>query len=722
MRGDCPARPAAPAGAGEQGTTRRGRFFTESEVGCGYSKGANDGYRLFWPAYPDSESKDPLLRAVRPVDGSAAPLEARLSPHFPATQQIMRQRLWSFVKENPIPPFALLGLIAGTVLTFWVHPQHITELITGGSFAFGWQDLDIADWVWLVTLVVGGAPLVWSTLKGMLRGRFASDVVAMLAILTAVVMGEYFAGVIVVLMQSGGEALERYGLRRASSSLEHLLARAPRTARRKQADRLEEIDVAEVAIGDHLVVRPGELIPVDGTLLSPSADVDESAVTGEPLAAGKQRDDRLLSGSVNAGGPFEMQATALSSQSQYARIVALVRQAQDEKPPIGRLADQYAVWFTPLTLLMCALGWFITGDPRTILAVLVVATPCPLILATPIAVISGINRAADRGIIVKGGAAIEQVGRAKAVVFDKTGTLTLGTPVLDRVTLFNGHSAAGLLRKAASVEQLSSHLLGRTMVQAAQAGGASLLLPVNFQEVPGRGVEGHVEGEHILVGSPRFLAERLGAEQVERVTALREQAAAGDTLAAFVAVDLEPAGVVVFNDKLRPGVPDLVRRLRRLGVQRTVMLTGDRLANARSIAQEAGVDQVHADLLPADKVAVLQKLKAQYEPIVMVGDGINDAPALATATVGIAMGAHGTGVSAEAADIVLLVDDVTRVGDAVEVGQRTLRVARQSIYAGLGLSFALMVAAAFGLIPPAIGALAQEVVDVAVIVNALRAR
>ena len=218
----------------------------------------------------------------------------------------MRQRLWSFVKENPIPPFALLGLIAGTVLTFWVHPQHITELITGGSFAFGWQDLDIADWVWLVTLVVGGAPLVWSTLKGMLRGRFASDVVAMLAILTAVVMGEYFAGVIVVLMQSGGEALERYGLRRASSSLEHLLARAPRTARRKQADRLEEIDVAEVAIGDHLVVRPGELIPVDGTLLSPSADVDESAVTGEPLAAGKQRDDRLLSGSVNAGGPFEM--------------------------------------------------------------------------------------------------------------------------------------------------------------------------------------------------------------------------------------------------------------------------------------------------------------------------------------------------------------------------------------------------------------------------------
>jgi heavy metal translocating P-type ATPase len=442
----------------------------------------------------------------------------------------------------------------------------------------------------------------------MLRGRFASDVVAMLAILTAVIMGEYFAGVIVVLMQSGGEALERYGLRRASSSLEHLLARAPHTAHRKRADYLEEIAVAQVAVGDALVVRPGELIPVDGTLLSASADVDESALTGEPLAAGKQRDDRLLSGSVNAGGAFEMQAAALSSESQYAKIVTLVRQAQEEKPPIGRLADQYAVWFTPLTLLMCALGWLITGDPRTMLAVLVVATPCPLILATPIAVISGINRAADRRIIVKGGAAIEQVGRAKAVVFDKTGTLTLGTPVLDRVTLFNGHSAVGLLRKAASVEQLSSHLLGRTLVQAAQADGGPLPLPDNFREVPGRGVEGHVEGEHILVGSPRFLAERLGPERIAGARGLREHGAAGDTLAAFVAVDLEPAGVVVFNDKLRPGVPDLVQRLHRLGVQRTVMLTGDRLVNARAIAADAGVDEVHADLLPEDKVAVLLKL------------------------------------------------------------------------------------------------------------------
>jgi heavy metal translocating P-type ATPase len=714
--------PAPLARPGEQGTTHGGQFFTESEGGWGYSKGANDGYRLSWPAYPDSESKDPLLRAVRPVDGSAAPLEARHFSNTPQPRKSMRQRIWSFVKENPIPPFALLGLIAGTVLTFWVHPQHITELITGGASAFGWQNLDIADWVWLITLVGGGAPLVWSTLQGMLRGRFASDVVAMLAILTAVIMGEYFAGVIVVLMQSGGEALERYGLRRASSSLEHLLARAPHTAHRKRADYLEEIAVAQVAVSDALVVRPGELIPVDGTLLSASADVDESALTGEPLAAGKQRDDRLLSGSVNAGGAFEMQAAALSSESQYAKIVTLVRQAQEEKPPIGRLADQYAVWFTPLTLLMCALGWLITGDPRTMLAVLVVATPCPLILATPIAVISGINRAADRGIIVKGGAAIEQVGRAKAVVFDKTGTLTLGTPVLDRVTLFNGHSAVGLLRKAASVEQLSSHLLGRTLVQAAQADGGPLPLPDNFREVPGRGVEGHVEGEHILVGSPRFLAERLGPERIAGARGLREHGAAGDTLAAFVAVDLEPAGVVVFNDHLRPGVPDLVQRLHRLGVQRTVMLTGDRLVNARAIAADAGVDEVHADLLPEDKVAVLLKLKEQYDPIAMVGDGINDAPALATATVGIAMGAHGTGVSAEAADIVLLVDDVTRVGDAVEVGQRTLRVAKQSIYAGLGLSFALMMTAAFGLIPPAIGALAQEVVDVAVIVNALRAR
>jgi heavy metal translocating P-type ATPase len=615
----------------------------------------------------------------------------------------MQARVRSFIITNPVPPLALIGLLAGSLLQW------------------GFNQEDLAGWIWLAALVIGGAPLVWKTLRGMLRGQFAADVVAMLAIVTAVIMEEPFAGVIVVLMQSGGEALEDYGLRRASSSLESLLARAPRIAWRKTGDSLAQIAVTAVRVGDLLVVRPGELIPVDGTLASDEAEVDESAVTGEPLARRKADGAALLSGSVNAGSAFEMRATKPASESQYAKIVTLVRQAQEDKAPIARLADRYALWFTPLTLLMCGVGWAITGDWHTILAVLVVATPCPLILATPMAVISGINRAARAGIIVKGGAAIEQVGEARAVVFDKTGTLTFGSPIVERVVAFDGLAPDELLREAASVEQLSSHLLGRALVDAVPVGSSPLPLPTNFREVPGRGVEADLHGRHLVVGSPRFLAERIGVDHIAEED-LSARGGVDGALAAFVSVDHKPAGVVLFGDRLRPGVPEMMKRLRKLGVRHTVMLTGDRHDNAIAIAAAAGIDDVEADLLPEDKVAVLQTLKREYEPIIMVGDGINDAPSLALASVGIAMGAHGTGISAEAADIVLLVDDVTRVGEAIAIGQHTLRIARQSIYVGLGLSFVLMIIASFGVIPPPIGALCQEVVDVAVILNALRAR
>jgi heavy metal translocating P-type ATPase len=620
----------------------------------------------------------------------------------------MHQQIWSFLKTNPLPFFALLGLVGGA------------------GAQWGFQQPAIAEGIWLVTLGLGGAPLVWGTLRGILHGQFASDVVAMLAIVGALVMDEPFAGVIVVLMQSGGEALENYGFRRASSSLESLMARAPRSAWRKQGDHLEEIPAVQVQVGDALVVRPGELIPVDGALLSDEATVDESALTGEPLAHDKHRGDPLLSGSVNAGGALEMRATAVSEASQYARIVELVRRAHQEKAPIERLADRYAIWFTPITLLMCGLGWAITGDPHTIVAVLVVATPCPLILATPIAIISGINRAARAGIIVKSGVALEQIGHARAVLFDKTGTLTYGLPVLECIVPANGIPPAELLRKAASVEQLSSHLLGRTLTQAAQAAGGAVAGPLplseQFQEVPGRGVAGQLDGQSILVGSARFLTERLGTAPMAGVAQLPMPTSTGAILSAYIAIDQKLAGVALFGDRLRPGVPELMDRLRALGVRHIALLTGDRLDNAPHVAQAARIDEVAADLLPADKVAVVQRLKAQYAPVVMIGDGINDAPALATATVGVAMGAHGTGISAEAADVVLLVDDITRVGEAVTIGQHTLHIARQSIIIGLGLSFLLMVVASLGLLPPPVGALCQEVIDVMVILNALRAR
>jgi heavy metal translocating P-type ATPase len=609
---------------------------------------------------------------------------------------MMGQKLRSFLRHNPLPALVLVALVAGALVRFWAGQP------------------GLARWIWLAALVIGGAPLVAQTVLGMLRGHFAADVVATLSIVTALAMGEYFAGLIIVLMQSGGEALERFSLRRASSALEQLLARAPRKARRIAGDQLLEIDVEEVRAGDLLALRPGDLVPVDGALLSEHAAIDESALTGEPLTRAKRRGDRLLSGGVNRGHAAEMRATAVAAESQYAKIVELVRRAQEDRPPLQRLADRYAVWFTPLTLAMCALGWLITGDPRTILAVLVVATPCPLILAVPVAVIGGVNRAARAGIIVKGGAALEQIGRAGAVVFDKTGTLTYGTPVVTAVTPFGVVQADDLLRAVGGAEQLSAHPVGVALAEEAKRRVGALPLPEHVREAPGRGVEADVEGRRVIVGSPGFLAERITD------VALPAPDRSGG-LAAYVAIDGRLAGVVQLDDQLRGGVPALLRRLAQLGVRHTAILTGDNAVNARAIAARAGITQVEADLLPEDKARLIAALGERHAPVVMVGDGINDAPALATATVGVAMGAKGTGISAEAADIVLLEDDVAKVGEAVAIGRQMLRIARQSIYVGLGLSFACMVAASLGYIPPAAGALLQEAIDVAVILNALRA-
>ncbi|MDG6905509.1 MAG: heavy metal translocating P-type ATPase [Nitrososphaerota archaeon] len=607
------------------------------------------------------------------------------------------------VTDYPIPVFALVGLFAGAV----------TE------YAFSLHT--IADWIWFVTLVLGGAPIVWQTLRGMLRGRFASDVVAMLAILAAIVLGQSFAGVIVVLMQSGGEAIEDYGLKRASSSLDALLARAPRFALRKKDSVLEQIDVSSVVVGDVLVVRSGDLIPVDGTITSGQADIDESALTGEPLPRSKSVGDRLMSGSVSVNGAIEMRAEKVSAESEYAKIVELVRKAQEEKPPIQRLADRYAGYFTPITLAVCLLGFLITLNYVTILAVLVVATPCPLILATPVAVISGVNRAAEEGIIVKGGAAIEQVGRAQVVVFDKTGTITFGTPFIERISPIDRFSEDELLYKAASVEQLSSHVVARSITRMGMEKFGSLPVPTNFRESPGSGIEAEIEGRHIVIGSKGFLERSIGSEEFSKGFARLGPGSQGKLLA-YIGIDHQLAGVIIFTDQIRPTVPTMLERLHQLGVKRTVMLTGDNIENALTIAKQAGIAHVDANLLPEEKVEAVKNLKNEYDSVVMVGDGINDAPALATATVGVAMGAHGTGISAEAADMVLLEDDIARVSDAVFIGQRMVKIAKQGIFFGLGCSFVLMGIAAFGFIPPAIGAMSQEVIDAAVILNALRAR
>ena len=599
-----------------------------------------------------------------------------------------------FVRLYPLPVLVGVGLVGGLV-AYVAFPSSAA-----------------ARWIFLATLLIGGAPLVLQTVRGMLRGRFAADIVAMLAILTALFLGQYFAGAVIALMQSGGEALERYAMGRASSSLEALLARAPKVGHRMVAGRLEEVPVGEIRAGDLLVLRPGDLVPVDGEVTEGTSAVDQSALTGEPLPIRAVPGTSLLSGSANLDGALEMRALRPAEASQYQQIVFMVERARREKPPIQRLADRFAVWFTPATLAMCAVAWLVTGGATSVLAVLVVATPCPLILATPIAVIAGISRAADLGVIVKTGAAIEQLGRAGAVVFDKTGTLTLGHPTVERVAAANGASPEEVLRLAAAVEQFSSHHLGTAIVDAGRQRVGTLPAATDFQETAGAGVLGRVEGREVAVGSARFLG-RHGAQVAERPD---------DHTTAYVAADGRLLGTIEFADRLRHAVPSLMQRLAVLGVTETVMLTGDRESTAEIIAGQAGIRTVRANLLPADKVAAVQDLKRRYGTVVMVGDGINDAPALAAATVGIAMGEHGTAVSAEAADIVLLVDDISRVGDAMTISRRMRGIILQSIGVGLGVSFALMVIAALGTLTPALGAVMQEALDAAVILNALRVR
>ncbi|HLB53466.1 MAG TPA: heavy metal translocating P-type ATPase [Chlamydiales bacterium] len=604
--------------------------------------------------------------------------------------------IWAFCKRYPLPIFALFGIAVGG--GFWLS-KHLKE----------------ANGVWLVTLVVAGGPIVWQTVRGMLKGQFAADIVAMLAIITAGLTGEFFAGAVVVLMQSGGEAIEAYGLRRASSSLTELLKRAPSIARRKRGELIEEIDVQEVMPGDLLIVRTGELIPVDGTMTQGVGEIDESALTGEPLSQMKGVGDPLFSGTINHDGAIEMRADRISQESHYARIVQMVKRAQEEKAPIQRLADRYAVYFTPFTLLVAGIGFFLTQDVTIALSVLVVATPCPLILATPLAVICAINRAAEASIIVKGGAPIEQVASIQAALFDKTGTITFGTPVVEKIISLGTLSEKELLFRVGAIEQLSSHSLAKAIVDYALKEFHHLPLPTRFQEVAGSGVEGEIAGEFYRIGSEKWLQEKVDLTQV---ASYRK---AGKRLI-FMMSDHKCVGFIVLSDEIRPEAKTIVKKLKELGIQTIAMLTGDDRISALEVAKEAGIECVEAGLSPEGKVLRVKEYRTRYPYVLMVGDGINDAPALATATVGVAMGAHGTAISAESADIVLLADDLSKVTETIAIGKKMLKIAKQSIGIGMGLSCLLMLIALTGDIPPPLGAMLQEIIDVAVILNALRAR
>ncbi|MFI0790149.1 heavy metal translocating P-type ATPase [Streptomyces lydicus] len=589
-----------------------------------------------------------------------------------------------------------------------------TALIAGG-IAWLTGAGGLADLLWGLGTLSAVGPAVGWVLAALRHGHAGVDLIAVLALAGTLAVHEYLAGALIALMLATGRTLEAAARRRASHDLRALLEHAPRSARRRTGAGVTTVPVAEVAVGDLLVVGPGEVVPVDGRVEGAAAVLDESVLTGEALQIERARDEPVRSGVVNAGGAFELRATATEQDSTYAGIVRLARQAGAESAPVVRLADRYAAWFLPLSLAVAGLAWLISGSAVRAVAVLVVATPCPLLLAAPVAIVSGLSRASRLGVVIRDGGALENLGRARTLLLDKTGTLTRGRPRVLDVIAAPGAKPTEVLRLAASLDQYSPHVLAQAIVDTARERGLALSVPTDVGEEPGRGATGNVDGHRAAVGLRSAATARPDWAKAVDTRALLDGAAV-----AWLTVDGHLTGAVLLRDPLRHDAPRTLRHLRAAGIDRLLMLTGDRAAPAHEVAAVLGLDDVRAELGPADKVAAV-RAERKRAVSVMVGDGVNDAPALAAADIGVAMGARGSTASSEAADIVLTTDRVDRLADAVAIAQRARRIAVQSALGGMLMSLAAMAAAAFGLLPPAAGALLQEGIDVAVILNALRA-
>jgi heavy metal translocating P-type ATPase len=495
-----------------------------------------------------------------------------------------------------------------------------------------------------------------------------------------------------------------------------LLARVPRTALRHRDGQLEEVALDHLLPGDRLLIRQGDVVPVDGSVADSVAVLDQSALTGEAMPITFMTGSQVLSGSTNVGDAFDMVASRLAAESTYAAVIRLVEAAQRSRAPMARLADRYAIMFLGVTVVMAAGAWWLTGESVRAVAVLVVATPCPLILAVPVAIVAGLSRAAKIGILIKGGKAIETLARVRALVIDKTGTLTIGHARIVATHAAEGVPQDEVLRIAASLDQASKHVIAQTIVAEAHGKGLPLAIPSDVVETAGEGLAGRVEGRQVMVGGLHFIAGKLGTSPQELLGQERPPGA----LASAVVADGKLIGVLVLADELRAGTEQLLRALRGLGIERIVLATGDRHEVANFFAAGLSIDLVRSELTPDQKILVVLS-ERKNGPVMMIGDGVNDAPALAAADLGVAMGAKGAAASAEAADVVLLVDQLDRILPAIQIARRSRRIALQSVIAGIGLSFAAMIAAALGYIVPVEGALLQEVIDVAVIFNALRA-
>jgi heavy metal translocating P-type ATPase len=590
---------------------------------------------------------------------------------------------------------AAAGLICGLVAPF-----------------LGLAVLQHSIWGWTAGLVL--IFLLKDIVTSLSRSEFGLDLVAAMSLSAAIYFGETLAASIVALMYSGGQLLEDFATTRARSEMRALLSRTPKTALRHVDGQLLEVGVETIVPGDLVFVRQGDTIPVDGKLKSDRALLDTSMLTGESIPVLCKTDDEVSSGSLCLDMAFVMQAIRPASESTYAGIVRLVEAAQNAKAPMVRLADRFALWFLAFTVILASVAWMTSIDHNRMLAVLVSATPCPLILAVPIAIISGISRAARRGVLLKGGPVLEALARTSVLVIDKTGTLTLGRASLRDIKANARHKPEDLLRFAASLDQASVHVIAASLVEAAHARGIILSTPSEVSETAGSGIEGYVENRKIVVGGQDFVRQKLN------LRSLRQSVPATGSAVVAIGIDGRFAGELILADEVRSDAELALQHLREVGVRRIVLASGDRREVVTAIGSKLSLDALHSELGPNEKVALVLAEK-KNGVVLMAGDGVNDAPALAAADIGISMGARGSPASAEAADAVLLVDNLLRIAEAIAISQRSIKIALQSVYVGLGLSAAAMAAAALGYLPVIQGAIFQEIIDVAVILNALRA-
>ncbi|WP_338934958.1 heavy metal translocating P-type ATPase [Lactobacillus helveticus] len=605
------------------------------------------------------------------------------------------KRQWKFIVVLIAGVISLIfefGLHASTlfvtpILKLQMNPQAIIIDILG---------------IWISVLLLMEIFNDWKS------GRYGVDILAVIAIVSTILINNYWAEWMILVMSTGGETLEDYATGQASKELRSLLNNTPRIANKLVNGKISEVNVEDLKIGDIVLIKPGQQVPVDGEIVKGDSSFDQSSLTGESVPVAKKPGDELMSGSVNGDAAVQMKVTKAAKDSEYQSIVALVKSAQAQPAKFVKMADRYAVPFTIISLIIGGVAWAVSGDATRFAEVMVVASPCPLLIAAPVALVSGMSSMSAHHIIVKSGPTLEKLARAKTFAFDKTGTLTENQLVVDQIIPEgDGLSKEELQSLAASVEHQSSHVIASSLVKATDS---SLIKPVtNLRETTAQGVEGDVDGKHVKVGKLSFVAPD------------HEKIAVTST-AVFVSVDGKFAGYITMMDEIRPETAETIAKLKRQGAEDIMMLTGDHMQVAEKVGKKAGITDIRADLLPAEKIKAIKEVPKDLRPVVMTGDGVNDAPSLTAADVGIAMGAKGATAASESADAVIIVNDLSKVNDAVAISKHTMKVANIDVLTAIGVVIIIELIAFTGVIPAFWGAILQEVVDMITISLGLLAK